>query len=429
MIGKPFFSIGGPRLNYPVIQYGDQEDLIKDIPLAEEITLLLDRPFSAIDEELLKPGDRVTTGQKVRVDRDGGEFFISTVTGTVSDISEYIGYLGRSFTSISIKTEGKDTWDDEFKKAGKSISSPEAVDFLDSLPGNPDFASMLRPDPPVEAVVVYGMDRDLLVSTNQVIVKTETEHLKKGIEVLREISKSPRILFIVPPDQAPDAEKTGAEVKVVRPVYPDSLPEMVMKHIFGKIVPAGKKSTDLGIHFVNAEAVASLGRAVDKGRIPVDKTVTVVNKEGATGMIKVRIGTPVKDVLRSLDMETRHGDRLVFGGPMRGVSVYTEEIPVSGDTDALMLQDGEQIIPFSDTPCINCGECVRACPANIPVNMLVRLLENGLYEEAAEQYDLFSCIECGLCTYVCVARIPIFHYIMLGKNEFEKIKSLEESHA
>ena len=61
--------------------------------------------------------------------------------------------------------------------------------------------------------------------------------------------------------------------------------------------------------------------------------------------------------------------------------------------------------------------------------MLVRLLENSLYEEAAKEYDMLSCIECGLCAYVCVAKIPIVHYIMLGKHELDKLKSMEESNA
>ena len=72
---------------------------------------------------------------------------------------------------------------------------------------------------------------------------------------------------------------------------------------------------------------------------------------------------------------------------------------------------------------------MRACPARIPINMLIRVLENGLYEEAAKEYDLLSCIECGLCSYVCPARIPIFHYIMLGKYEFARIETVEESNA
>jgi electron transport complex protein RnfC len=104
-------------------------------------------------------------------------------------------------------------------------------------------------------------------------------------------------------------------------------------------------------------------------------------------------------------------------------------VPISEDTDAVMIQDRDQVVLNPDNPCLNCGECIRACPAKVPVNMLVRLLENSLYEEAAQEYDLLSCIECGLCSYVCVAQIPVFHFIMLGKYEFGRLKNMEETNA
>ena len=128
-----------------------------------------------------------------------------------------------------------------------------------------------------------------------------------------------------------------------------------------------------------------------------------------------------------MNIEIGRGDRLVFGGPMMGMTIYTDDMPVLYDTDAIMIQDRAQVTPSGDIPCVNCGECIRACPANIPVNMLVRLLENSLYEEAVSEYDLLSCIECGFCSYVCIARIPIFHHIMLGKYEFSRIQMVEES--
>jgi electron transport complex protein RnfC len=59
--------------------------------------------------------------------------------------------------------------------------------------------------------------------------------------------------------------------------------------------------------------------------------------------------------------------------------------------------------------------------------MLVRFLEAGQYQEAADSYDLYSCIECGLCSYVCVSKIPIFQYIRLAKYELERAKSAEET--
>ena len=53
MIKKPFFSFGKPRLKYPVIQSHEKE-IDKDIKLPEKATLLLKRPYSAIDEDILK---------------------------------------------------------------------------------------------------------------------------------------------------------------------------------------------------------------------------------------------------------------------------------------------------------------------------------------------------------------------------------------
>ena len=86
-----------------------------------------------------------------------------------------------------------------------------------------------------------------------------------------------------------------------------------------------------------------------------------------------------------------------------------------------------QAARFSDTHCVNCGECVRVCPAKMPVNMLIRVLENRMYDEAVQTYDLLSCVECGLCSFVCIARIPIFHYVMLGKYEYDRMKKAEAS--
>jgi electron transport complex protein RnfC len=183
----------------------------------------------------------------------------------------------------------------------------------------------------------------------------------------------------------------------------------------------------VGVGFLSVEQVVALAKAMRERAVPVWKTLTVIGKDGAGVNVRARIGTPVRHVLEHLKIELHEGDRLVLGGPMTGEAIHTVDMPVLADTDALLVQDREDITYSSDNQCVNCGECMRACPAGIPVNMLVRLLENGLYEEAAERYDLFSCVECGLCSYVCIARIPVFQYIMLGKHEFGAIKSAEES--
>jgi electron transport complex protein RnfC len=144
-------------------------------------------------------------------------------------------------------------------------------------------------------------------------------------------------------------------------------------------------------------------------------------------LVSAVIGTPIKDLFNYLKITVNEGDRIILGGPMTGSAIFTEEHPVQPDTDAIMIQKRSEVVLSSDYPCSNCGECIRICPANIQVNLLIRFLEAGQYEEGATLYDLYSCVECGLCSYVCVSRIPILQYIKLAKYELDRINSAEEA--
>jgi electron transport complex protein RnfC len=198
-----------------------------------------------------------------------------------------------------------------------------------------------------------------------------------------------------------------------------------VKNILGKVVPAGKNPEDIGVCFISAEAVASIGNAFSSGQIPTTKVLTLVNKDGSKTLVSARIGTPTIDIFNAFNIKFNENDRIIFGGPMTGSSVYSEDHPVQPDTDAIIVQDRNDIPFISDYPCTNCGDCIRVCPANIQINLLVRFLEAGQYEDAADQYDLFSCIECGLCSYVCVSEMPIFQYIRSAKYELGMANSAE----
>lgn len=425
MIKRPFLGLKKPRLNYKVIDTQEKVD-IKEITLPENAVFHLKQPDSG--EIGLKIGEQVKTGQRI-VYYDGKAYsFISPVTGEITNISEYLGYMNRKYTSITIKTKA-DEYADEFTSTVKSDSPDEIRHILPSLPGNSDFISFLEQETPYTTIVINGFDKDLLITTSQYFVLEKAEEIRKGLEHLKRLTNVEKFLITVPPDLESFAGKTGAEVKIIQPAYPYALPEMVMKNVLNTVVPAGKSCTDMGVGFINPETLAALASIYSQEKPATGKTLTVIDKQNKAIMVKARIGTPIGDILAALGIKANGGDRIIMGGPMKGVSFYSEDLPISYDSDAIIVQDSNQIVLSSDTPCINCGECIRVCPAKVPINMLVRLLENSQYEDAVEQYDLLSCIECGLCNYVCTARIPLFQYIMLGKYEFSRIMSLEESNA
>ena len=428
MTRKPFLGLGRPRLGCLVLATEGQE-AIQEIPLPNRVTFFLEHHHDSDEEFDLKVGDEVRTGQKLKLMQDDKGYAISSVTGTIAGISQYKGYLGKTYTAIAINTAEEEHWDEESKEAWEKPNAESALEFLDFLPGDPDLASLLDSEKSLDTIIIKGIDSDLLVTTNQLIVKTEFENLKAGIEYLKEITGAGKFLIAVPPELTSQAETTGAEVKVIEPTYPNTLPKVITERVLGRVVPAGKRCEEVGAGFISAEAVVSLAKAITHHQVPVNKIVTVIDKNHKSVHVMARIGTPVEDILGVLGIETQHGDGLVLGGPMTGRAIYSEDTPVMPDTDAIMVQDRSQVVMNSNSHCFNCGECVRACPAKIPINMLVRVLENGLYEEAVKEYDLLSCIECGLCSYVCPARIPVFHFIMLGKYEFDRIERMEESNA
>ncbi len=151
--------------------------------------------------------------------------------------------------------------------------------------------------------------------------------------------------------------------------------------------------------------------------------LTLIEKNGKQHRVKATIGTPLRKILNKFSIHLNEKDRLIIGGPMKGFATYTHHHPIQPDMDTVIIQDRDTISELSDNPCVNCGRCLKICPVNIPVNLLVRFLEADQYEEAFDKYDLGSCIECGLCAYACLARIPLYQYIRLGKHELLKLRA------
>ena len=429
MIKRSFIGLTKPLLKYEALDIKTPEPLI--IQPSKKVTLFLDKSFNFKDTILFNIGDKVKTGQKLSYSENSDAYVISTVTGTISSIAPFNADYGKTYTAITIDVSENEEIDDQFSTLVKEPTIDTVKDCLACIPG--DLPAGLFPSndtsPPIDTIVISGVDRDLFITTNQNTVLVDGKAIKHGVQILKQITGIDNIIIVSPDYLMQDAGISGAEVRVVDPEYPASLPHLIMRDALGQVVPAGKNCEDMGVSFISAEAVASIGKAFSDGQIPVYKQFNLIKKDGSSTLISARIGTLISDILNAFDVTLNEKDRLIIGGPMTGSAVYSDDFPVLPDMDAIMVQDRGDIPFVSDYPCINCGECIRICPANIPINILVRFLEAGQYEEAADQYDLHSCIECGLCSFVCVSKMPVFHYIKLAKYELGRITTAEAMNA
>ena len=423
MLKKSFFGLSRSRIEYELLPTRQPEP-DKVVP-SKKITLFHSKNGHQNTPASYQIGDKVKTGQKISLFADNPAYVISSVTGTISSISPHTGDFGKTYSAITIDIDENEVLDDQFKKQSQTPDLAGAIDFLSFAPGAPPLPVLSDPETEIHTIVIMGADSDLLIGANQSIVKSRLDAIKKGIKILKDITGIDKIILITAGESMQGFGHIGAEVKNIDTGYPSALPQMIMKNVLGEVVPAGKTCTDLGVCFLTAEAAASIGEAFSDGQIPVRKTLTLVTKDGNQRLLETVIGTPIRDILNTYGVSINEEDRIIFGGPMAGSAVYSLDHPVLPDTDGIVVIDRSDAAYASDYPCINCGECVRACPAQIQVHMLVRFLEAGQYEEGADNYDLFSCIECGLCSFVCVSKIPIFQYIKLAKYELDRAKTAE----
>ena len=423
MLKKSFFGLSRSRIQYELLPARQPEP--DTVVPSKKISLFHRKNGNQNVPASFQAGDKVKTGQKISLFADDPAYVISSVTGTISSISPHTGDFGKTYDAITVDIAESEVLDDQFKQRIQTPDLATAIEFLSFAPGKPPLSVLSEPETEIHTIIIMGADSDLLIGTNQSIVRSRLDAIKKGIGILRDITGIDKIILITAGESMQGFGHIGAQVKNIDTGYPAALPQMVMKNVLGEIVPAGKTPTDLGVCFLTAEAAASIGNAFGDGQIPVHKILTLITKDGNQRLIETVIGTPIRDILDTYGISINEEDRIIFGGPMAGSAVYSLDHPVLPDTDGIVVIDRSDAAYASDYPCINCGDCVRACPAQIQVHMLVRFLEAGHYEEAADNYDLFSCIECGLCSFVCVSKIPIFQYIRLAKYELERAKASE----
>jgi electron transport complex protein RnfC len=123
----------------------------------------------------------------------------------------------------------------------------------------------------------------------------------------------------------------------------------------------------------------------------------------------------VQELLGAAGATSGTDTKIALGGPMRGEAIFDLSAGVPKYCSAVTLVREGLFPSVQPNPCINCGECVLACPARIQPGMLSRFAEFKMFDSARSQH-VGACLECGMCTFVCPANRPVLQYILLAKQ-------------
>ncbi|MBI5063147.1 MAG: hypothetical protein HZB87_06715, partial [Desulfatitalea sp.] len=219
MLSKPVFGYARPKFNYELLSTVFPQPVTVSRPASA--TLLLPREMGPTPSTALKIGMRVRTGQRLTWDDAPGPAVASTFTGKITAIAPQLGDYGRKYTAITIATEARDEWDEAFPQACGQINLTTLADYLSGAPGAPRLDKLLNPKKPIETIIIYGGDTDLLVDSNLYVLKSQTAAVEKGIHVLKEATGVEKIILAVPGESFQNFDgHFAAEVRAVPNSYP-----------------------------------------------------------------------------------------------------------------------------------------------------------------------------------------------------------------
>jgi electron transport complex protein RnfC len=198
--------------------------------------------------------------------------------------------------------------------------------------------------------------------------------------------------------------------------YPQGGEKQLIKAVTGEEVPAGGLPIDVGAIVHNVGTVYAVYEAIQKNKPLVERVVTVTGLSLAKpSNFRVRIGTPVQDLIDAAGGLPEDTGKIVNGGPMMGKALSDVTVPITKGTSGILLIPETGGRRGEVKSCIRCSRCVSVCPMGLEPYLLMTLIEKKLDERARDE-DIFDCIECGSCNYICPSNRPMLDYIRLGKK-------------
>lgn len=390
---------------------------------------------------IVKKGDHVLVGQKIGEvpEMALGAPVHSSVSGIVTSVEKVTDVRGDIVEEIVIENDFRNEVDPEISGFSKQLSDATTEEITEVIKksgivgmggaGFPAHVKLSSSLGKANVVIINCVECEPYLTANYRLIVERGEEIIGGTKILLKALCIHRAVFAIE-DNKPTAIKKlkkliatsdMMEVAVMKTKYPQGDERRIINALTGKEMGRGKLPSDMGCVIFNAESVATIYNAFASGLPSIYRVVTVSGSGvNSPSNVLTPIGTTVRELVDFCGGVRTPVSSIINGGPMMGTALFNFDAPITKTTSGILIFTAKEVKgKTSETACIRCGRCVRACPSRLMPTNIAKSVKVGEFETAA-QYGALDCIECGSCAYVCPAKIPLLQYIKVAKGELTK---------
>ncbi len=321
--------------------------------------------------------------------------------------------------------------------------------------GGAGFPSYAKLAEGADTLLVNGAECEPLLYTDYILLKRELPLVIEGIKAILQAASIPRALLCVKEHTAKrlgwkeqDVLAEKITVKLLPDVYPMGDEISMIYQATGRVVKAGNLPITSGVIVYNVETLYNVGAAVKFSANVTMKWLTVGGNVDEAFVVRVPIGTLVRDLFEKYGVTVPENNCVLDGGPSMGKIIDMDTAVVTKTTKGLLILPEtipaieskrlsvEMSISRAETACCQCFRCTDMCPRGL----LGYPLEPHKMVRTAKQAAIFDpkmvlaatlCCGCGICeTLACCQgispRAVIANYkTLLAKNKLRFVSSTE----
>jgi len=314
--------------------------------------------------------------------------------------------------------------------------------------GGAGFPTHVKLDTKAEYLLLNAVECEPLLRVDQQLMESYTKEILQGFEEVRQHVGAEKAIIGIKEKHGTVIDKLKyyiEDLKLTDKIlihsmkdrYPAGDEQILVYEITGRIVPEGGIPIHVGCVVINSETALNVYNAWRN--IPVtEKYVTVTGDIPTPFTAKVKVGTPLVDVLEHSGIRSFEDYEIIDGGPMMGNLIRDLTSPVTKKQKGFIILKKdhplinkkslsvEQKRRVNRSACEQCRMCTDLCPRylighGIEPHKIMRGLHFNL-ESHGNYTSAMLCCQCNLCElYACPAGLH-----PSGANRYFKEKLLSD---